>query len=217
MSSSHRAQVLAHRSKVTFASRPSTAGKTPRKWRGVSKLCNDLVCCRVRCPQHTNPLPSSADPLRQRTLQLVDPTESRRVREVFRGPSGVPERKQNLPQLYRFCFLMLGDSRKAQDVFHATLREAAQRAARGELPTESFWLFPMRAGAAWKQPRVTCNRSRSKWMSTKSLRRLHHRSDDLIPCTLRFGFRPPRIRSGAHWHFSIWTNSITAKSSISPS
>ena len=36
---------------------------------------------------------------------------------------------------------MLGDSRKAQDVFHATLREAAVRAARGELPDETFWLF----------------------------------------------------------------------------
>jgi DNA-directed RNA polymerase specialized sigma24 family protein len=53
----------------------------------------------------------------------------------------VPDRKQNLPQLYRFCFLMLGDSRKAQDVFHATLREAAQRAAHGDLPGEPFWLF----------------------------------------------------------------------------
>ncbi len=53
----------------------------------------------------------------------------------------MPERKQNLPQLYRFCFLMLGDSRKAQEVFHATLREAAVRAARGELSSESFWLF----------------------------------------------------------------------------
>jgi DNA-directed RNA polymerase specialized sigma24 family protein len=63
------------------------------------------------------------------------------VREVFRGPSGVPDRKQNLPQLYRFCLLMLGDSRNAQEVFHATLREAAQRAARGELPSEPFWLF----------------------------------------------------------------------------
>jgi DNA-directed RNA polymerase specialized sigma24 family protein len=63
------------------------------------------------------------------------------VREVFRGPSGVPDRKQNLPQLYRFCFLMLGDPRKAQDVFHATLRDAAQRAAHGELPSEPFWLF----------------------------------------------------------------------------
>ena len=51
------------------------------------------------------------------------------------------DRKQNLPQLYRFCFLMLGDSRKAQDVFNTTLREAAARAAQGELPRESFWLF----------------------------------------------------------------------------
>jgi DNA-directed RNA polymerase specialized sigma24 family protein len=49
--------------------------------------------------------------------------------------------KQNLPQLYRFCFLMLGDSFRAQEVFHTTLREAALRAANGELPNEPFWLF----------------------------------------------------------------------------
>ena len=51
------------------------------------------------------------------------------------------DRKQNLPQLYRFCFLMLGDSRKAQEVFNTTLREAAVRAAQGELPKEPFWIF----------------------------------------------------------------------------
>ena len=53
----------------------------------------------------------------------------------------MPDRKQNLPQLYRFCFLMLGDSSKAQEVFHTTLREARLRAAQGELPKEPFWLF----------------------------------------------------------------------------
>jgi DNA-directed RNA polymerase specialized sigma24 family protein len=53
----------------------------------------------------------------------------------------VSDRKQNLPQLYRFCFLMLGDSRKAQEVFNTTLREAAVRAAQGELSKERFWLF----------------------------------------------------------------------------
>ena len=36
---------------------------------------------------------------------------------------------------------MLGDSLKAQEVFRTTLREAAQRAAQGELPAEPFWLF----------------------------------------------------------------------------
>ena len=36
---------------------------------------------------------------------------------------------------------MLGDSRKAQEVFATTLREAALRAAHGELPNERFWLF----------------------------------------------------------------------------
>jgi DNA-directed RNA polymerase specialized sigma24 family protein len=53
----------------------------------------------------------------------------------------VSDRKQNLPQLYRFCFLMLGDSRKAQELFNMTLREAAVRAAQGVLPREPFWLF----------------------------------------------------------------------------
>jgi len=36
---------------------------------------------------------------------------------------------------------MLGDSAKAQEVFQTTLREAALRAAQGELPKERFWLF----------------------------------------------------------------------------
>jgi DNA-directed RNA polymerase specialized sigma24 family protein len=49
--------------------------------------------------------------------------------------------QQNLQQLYRFCFLMMGDARKAQEIFQTTLREAALRAARGELPKEPFWLF----------------------------------------------------------------------------
>jgi DNA-directed RNA polymerase specialized sigma24 family protein len=53
----------------------------------------------------------------------------------------VSDRRQNLPQLYRFCFLMLGDSRKAQEIFNTTLREAAAHAAQGELPKEPFWLF----------------------------------------------------------------------------
>ena len=63
------------------------------------------------------------------------------MHEVFSGKIRVPDRKQNLPQLYRFCFLMLGDSHKAQEVFHTTLREAALGAAQGQLPKEPFWLF----------------------------------------------------------------------------
>ena len=47
---------------------------------------------------------------------------------------------------------MLGDSRKAQEVFHATLRETAVRAARGELPNEPFWLF---RDARWRCLEVT--------------------------------------------------------------
>ena len=36
---------------------------------------------------------------------------------------------------------MLGDARKAQQVFETTLREAALRAAHGEVPNQPFWLF----------------------------------------------------------------------------
>jgi DNA-directed RNA polymerase specialized sigma24 family protein len=53
----------------------------------------------------------------------------------------VAESKQNLPQLYRFCFLMLGDPRRAQEVFQATLREAMLLCANGETPSDPFWLF----------------------------------------------------------------------------
>jgi DNA-directed RNA polymerase specialized sigma24 family protein len=48
---------------------------------------------------------------------------------------------QSLPQLYRFCFLMLGDAAKAQEVFEAIMHDAALRAAQGELPKDRLWLF----------------------------------------------------------------------------
>ncbi|MDQ6862174.1 MAG: hypothetical protein M3032_13600 [Verrucomicrobiota bacterium] len=51
------------------------------------------------------------------------------------------ETNQNLPQLYRFCFLMTGDASKAQEAFQATLREAALRAAHGEPPADRIWFF----------------------------------------------------------------------------
>jgi len=53
----------------------------------------------------------------------------------------VPDSKENLPQLYRFCFLMLGDAQKACDVFEATLRAAAERSADGETPRDRYWLY----------------------------------------------------------------------------
>ena len=48
---------------------------------------------------------------------------------------------QNLPQLYRFCFLMTGDSSKAQEAFQNTVREAALRSARDEPPADRLWFF----------------------------------------------------------------------------
>jgi DNA-directed RNA polymerase specialized sigma24 family protein len=57
------------------------------------------------------------------------------------------EQKQDLLQLYRFCFLMLADSAKAQEIFHATLREAAQLAAENESPRDRLWFF---RNARWR-------------------------------------------------------------------
>ena len=57
------------------------------------------------------------------------------------------EEKQDLLQLYRFCFLMLADAAKAQEIFHATLREAAQLAADGEPPRDRLWFF---RNARWR-------------------------------------------------------------------
>ena len=53
----------------------------------------------------------------------------------------MPDRKENLPQLYRFCVLMMGDTRKAQEVFHAMLRDATLRFSNGERPSDPFWLY----------------------------------------------------------------------------
>src|SRR5256886_16932735 len=49
---------------------------------------------------------------------------------------------------------MLGASSNAQEVFHAALREAAQGAAHGELPSEPFWLF---REARWRCLEATKN------------------------------------------------------------
>ncbi len=53
----------------------------------------------------------------------------------------VSSHTQNLPQLYRFCFLMTGDAGKAQEAFQSTVREAARRAAEGESSPDRFWFF----------------------------------------------------------------------------
>ena len=55
--------------------------------------------------------------------------------------SRVLETNENLPQLYRFCFLMTGDAGKAQQAFQNTLRAGAERAAKGEAPPDRLWFF----------------------------------------------------------------------------
>ena len=57
------------------------------------------------------------------------------------------EQKQDLLQLYRFCFLMVADAAKAQEIFHAILREAAQLAANSEAPRDRLWFF---RNARWR-------------------------------------------------------------------
>ena len=53
----------------------------------------------------------------------------------------MPITTQNLPQLYRFCFLMTGDASKAQEAFQDTVREAASRATGDEPPPDRLWFF----------------------------------------------------------------------------
>src|SRR3954453_13212915 len=48
---------------------------------------------------------------------------------------------KNLPQLYRFCFLMTGDSAKAKQAFQDTVRDAAARTAEDEAPPDRLWFF----------------------------------------------------------------------------
>ncbi len=48
---------------------------------------------------------------------------------------------KNLPQLYRFCFLMTGDTEKAQTAFQDTVREAATRTEADEPPPDRLWFF----------------------------------------------------------------------------
>jgi DNA-directed RNA polymerase specialized sigma24 family protein len=48
---------------------------------------------------------------------------------------------QNLPQLYRFCFLMTGEAGKAREAFQETVREAAVRSAGDEPPPDRLWFF----------------------------------------------------------------------------
>jgi DNA-directed RNA polymerase specialized sigma24 family protein len=48
---------------------------------------------------------------------------------------------KNLPQLYRFCFLMTADVEKAKEAFQRTVREAALRSAHGEAPADRLWFF----------------------------------------------------------------------------
>lgn len=51
------------------------------------------------------------------------------------------ETNENLPQLYRFCYLMTGEAAKAQLAFQSTLRAAALRAGQGDPAPDRLWFF----------------------------------------------------------------------------
>lgn len=48
---------------------------------------------------------------------------------------------KNLPQLYRFCFLMTGDAAKAKQAFQDTVRDAASRTEEDAPPPDRLWFF----------------------------------------------------------------------------
>ena len=48
---------------------------------------------------------------------------------------------KNLPQLYRFCFLMTGDAAKAKQAFQDTVRDAASRTQEDQPPPDRLWCF----------------------------------------------------------------------------
>ena len=51
------------------------------------------------------------------------------------------ETNQNLPQLYRFCYLMTGEPAKAKQAFQSTLHAAAALSAKGEPVQDRIWFF----------------------------------------------------------------------------
>ena len=118
------------------------------------------------------------------------------------------ESKQNLLQLYRFCFLMLADARKAQEVFHATLREAAEHGRRRRAATRSALVFPrMRAGVVWKQASKVCRRKMS--ILNRGDFRLSAGADckSLSRSNSPSGFRRHRIRNALRLLCFIWMSS----------
>jgi DNA-directed RNA polymerase specialized sigma24 family protein len=60
---------------------------------------------------------------------------------IFLKKESVSGSIQNLPQLYRFCFLMTGDQEKAEAVFRDTVRDAALRSSQGDTPADRLWIF----------------------------------------------------------------------------
>jgi DNA-directed RNA polymerase specialized sigma24 family protein len=110
----------------------------PRKWRGAWK--------RPRFPEPA-PVPDlnskrSGEGLGGAQKKRECLARGKRGLQLIRlEKEGSHVLAQSLPQLYRFCFLMTGDARRAIQAFQNTLRTAALLAARGQLAADRLWSF----------------------------------------------------------------------------
>ena len=125
------------------------------------------------------------------------------------------EEKQDLLQLYRFCFLMVADAAKAQEIFYATLRDAAQLAANGEAPRDRLWFF---RDARWRCLEVGEQGLQGEDVDLEQdelAEWARSQIEKLEPP--QFGFRGRRNRSAPRSRFFIWMNLVTANCYRSPS
>ena len=151
----------ARKAKATSASRPSIAGRTPRKSRGG--------WANIRSPDRNRGLAPHGAAHQFVLLQREEITELSR----------------SLPQLYRFCFLMTGDAAKALEAFQNTLREAALLASRRQLPDDRLWCFhEARHQCLDDSLRTTCSRKDRRSRSSRSLRMRAGRVAQLDPTQL---------------------------------
>jgi DNA-directed RNA polymerase specialized sigma24 family protein len=83
---------------------------------------------------------------------------------------------QDLPQLYRFCFLMLGDAGKAQDIFQTIMHDAALRAAAGELPNDRLSIF--------RDARYRCLEASEAGLQAEAIELEEHQIDSNAPAQI---------------------------------
>src|SRR5437660_12695801 len=121
---------------------------------------------------------------------------------------------QNLPQLYRFCFLMTGEASKAQDIFQDTLREAAFLVANREPPADRYWFF---REARWRcldvvaqgvQPEHATNESTE--LSPKAPEQIEQLEPEQLAIWISTAPAPPRSARAVYYlHVSNYRHMLT--------